>query len=105
MTKQSIDTSNSFIKSSHDVIHCVYAGTFDPIKGGALTSAMIAEYLPSNYHIHILGFGTEKQVSDIIDQIEIINSKSMATLTYDGMLTGESFNRFISSSGFRCSLA
>ena len=34
-------------------IHVVYAGTFDPTKGGAMAAAASAAYLPENYHVHI----------------------------------------------------
>lgn len=79
------------------IIHCVYAGTFDPRKGGAIAAAAAAEYLPSNYHIHILGFGNEKDVKNIKQTIDKIAKKSCAKLTYDGMLSGEEYIRFIQS--------
>jgi len=77
-----------------DKIHVVYAGTFEPRKGcGAAAKA--AEWLPENYHIHILGFGTEKQAENIKKQIEETNSKAKATVTYDGLLSGKEYIEFI----------
>lgn len=76
-------------------IHVVYAGTFDSRKGGALAAATVAEYLPENYHIHIIGFGTDKDKKKLLDKIEQIKKISKATLSYDGMLKGEKYIDFL----------
>lgn len=81
---------------SDSIIHCVYAGTLDPRKGGAAAAAA-AGYLPDCYHIHILGFGSEKQIQDMKDLISSISSQSKARITYDGLLSGEDYIRFIQS--------
>lgn len=78
-------------------IHCVYAGTLDPRKGGAVAAAAAAEFLPENYHIHILGFGSEQQIQQMKDLIADIASRSRATVSYDGLLSGEDYIRFIQS--------
>ena len=78
-------------------IHCVYAGTFDPRKGGAAAAAAAAEFLPFGYHIHILGFGSEEEKKNMQDTIDGIAKKSKAKVTYDGLLTGEDYIRFIQS--------
>lgn len=75
-------------------IHCVYAGTFDPRKGGCAAAAAAA-YLPSNYHIHILGFGSNKEVEKIKKIIKETGEKSKAKVTYDGLLQGEEYINFI----------
>lgn len=79
------------------MIHCVYAGTFDPRKGGAAAAAAAAEFLPEGYHIHILGFGSENEKKIMRDAICEIAKKSKAKVTYDGLLTGEDYIRFIQS--------
>ena len=76
-------------------IHVVYAGTFDPRKGGALAAAAAAAYLPKNYHIHIIGFGSKDDTSMLISSIEDVSKKTEATLTYDGLLSGEEYIRFL----------
>lgn len=78
-------------------IHCVYAGTFDPRKGGSIAAAAAAAYLPSGYHIHILGFGSETEVKNMQDAIAEIAKEANATVTYDGLLSGEDYIRFIQS--------
>lgn len=76
-------------------IHVVYAGTLDPAKGGAAAAVAAAAELPSNYHIHVLGFGTDEQISYIKHLINEVQSKSEATITYDGILDGDKFIAFL----------
>lgn len=90
----SIDTDKTKVDERR-IVHCVYAGTFDPRKGGAAAAAAAAAFLPSNYHMHILGFGTEAEKKAMQDTINTIAEKSKAKVTYDGLLTGEDYIRFI----------
>lgn len=78
-------------------IHLLYAGTFDPRKGGAIAAASAAEVLPSDYHIHVLGFGSEKDTDNLKEQIKYISEKAEAGVTYDGLLSGEEYIRFVQS--------
>lgn len=75
-------------------VHCVYAGTFDPTKGGAAAAAA-AEFLPENYHVHILGFGTEEQKKQLQESIASVQKKTKCTLTYDGLKSGEEYIQFL----------
>lgn len=84
-------------KQDKRIIHCVYAGTFDPRKGGAIAAAAAAEFLPENYHIHILGFGSDVEIQNMKDMIADISARSKAKVTYDGLLSGEDYIRFIQS--------
>lgn len=79
------------------VIHCVYAGTFDPRKGGAAAAVAAAEYLSSNFHIHILGFGTDQETDNVKKKIYEIDKRSKAHISYDGLLSGEAYIKFIQS--------
>lgn len=76
-------------------IHCIYAGTFDQTKGGALAAVKAAEFLPKQYHMHILGFGTEKQVENIKNEINKVQNKTNCILTYDGLKSGEEYIEFL----------
>lgn len=76
-------------------IHIVYAGTFDLVKGGATTAIKIAEYLDEKYHIHIIGFGTQKETCHIHEMINNISGKTKCKITYDGMLDGEKYIDFL----------
>lgn len=82
---------------SNRIIHCVYAGTLDPRKGGAEAAVKATEFLPEDYHVHILGFGTKTDVQNIKKQIEEIAERSKAKISYDGVLSGEEYIRFIQS--------
>lgn len=78
-------------------IHVVYAGTFDPRKGGAAAAVAAAEFLDERYHLHIIGFGSEKDEKHIINLIEKISKKTSCAITYDGLKSGEEYTRFIQS--------
>lgn len=75
-------------------VHVIYAGTFDPRKGGAAAAAAAA-HLPENYHIHICGFGSQEATKRIAQIIEETNRHSKATVSYEGLLKGEEFISFI----------
>ncbi len=76
-------------------IHCVYAGTFDSKKGSVDAAINVAKYLSEKYHVHILGFGTAKQIADTKQKINEFSKKNKAKITYDGLLTGDEYIRFI----------
>lgn len=81
---------------SNRVIHCVYAGILDVRKGG-LNAAAAARFLPENYHIHILGYGSPEKVSEFKSNLEKIQENASAKVTYDGVLYGEDYNNFLQS--------
>lgn len=76
-------------------IHIVYAGTFDPDKGGAQIAITAAEHLPENYHLHICGFGSIQDVEFVKQMITDVQVKSKATITYDGLKKGDEFICFL----------
>lgn len=76
-------------------IHVIYAGTFDPRKGGASAAIGAAAYLPSNYHIHICGFGNKTDTDAIKRQIDSIRETVNATITFDGLKKGREYNEFL----------
>lgn len=77
-------------------IHVVYAGTFDPRKGGAAAAAA-AEFLDERYHMHISGFGSEIDKQNLLNEIQRVSEKTKCTVTYDGLKSGEEYIRFIQS--------
>lgn len=77
------------------VVNVVYAGTLDPNKGGAGAAAAAAAYLPDNYCIHILGFGSRYEVEFMQNLVNGINAKSKARVVFHQPLHGEAFNRFL----------
>lgn len=82
-------------KRADGKVHCVYAGTFDMRKGGAIAAANAAKYLDGNYHMHIIGFGEEADKRQLLQAIEEISSQTECKLTFDGLFSGEEYLRFL----------
>lgn len=80
---------------SDDRIHVLYAGTLDPRKGGAAAAA--AAELPDNYHIHILGFGTDQQIRYIKEVAKKSCLSNHAVVSYDGLRSGKEYVGFAQS--------
>lgn len=72
-------------------IHVLYAGTYDPNKGGAIASIKAAEFLDERYHLHVTGFGSEKFEKDVQKEVERINSITKAQITFHGYLDDTAF--------------
>lgn len=78
-----------------NLIHCLYAGTLAQNKG-ALNAINAAKYLPNNYLIHILGFGSEKDIADIKNAVnEVNNSYGTTKVIYEGLKLNEEYLKFI----------
>lgn len=87
---------NGKLRDKDGKIHIVYAGTFDPRKGGAAAAAA-AKFLPENYHIHILGFGSKNDTENMKKVILEISKESKCLVTYEGLKSGEEYINFIQS--------
>lgn len=87
--------NNRNFRFDDDLIHVVYAGTLDPRKGGSAAAAAAAIYLDNSFHIHILGFGSKENLEQIKNQISIIQENSTCLITFEGVLCGEDFIKFI----------
>lgn len=85
------------IAHASDHNHILYAGTFDPRKGGVYAAINAVKFLPENYHMHILGFGTEDDICKIEQLVRNVDCESKATVTYDGLKSGEEYVRFVQS--------
>lgn len=72
-------------------IHVVYAGTFDPRKGGAAAAAAAAAYLPDKYVFNICGFGSPDETNSVIKAVDDINLKSPGKAKYHGTLKGKDY--------------
>lgn len=77
-------------------IHVVYAGTFEKKKGGAQIAINSSPYLPKEYKLHILGFGSEEEVKDVKQRIKEAQTKSKCEIVYEGKKTGKDYIDFIS---------
>ena len=85
---------NRNVSFNDDKIHIVYAGTFEPRKGGA-TAVASAQYLSEKYHFHIIGFGNKYEVENIKRVVSETNKDAKATVPYDGLLSGEEYIEFL----------
>lgn len=77
-------------------IHVVYAGTFDPRKGG-VQAAAAAAFLNSKYHVHILGFGSDNDKESLLKTINDVSKKTECKITFDGLKSGDEYIKFIQS--------
>lgn len=75
-------------------IHVVYAGTFD-IRKGSAAAAAAAEYLNKDYVLHICGFGSEKDKTDLLKIISQSNAKNDCKIEFHGLLTGRDYISFL----------
>lgn len=79
-----------------NLIHCLYAGTLDCQKQGAAIAINTARYLPNNYIVHILGFGTSQDLSYTKNLIDEINKQYGVTkVIYEGIKLNEEYLKFI----------
>ena len=78
-------------------IHCIYAGTFNKTKGGVYAAIKCAQYLDENYAMHIIGFGTEKEIKSVTHLITEVQKKTKCSIIYDGLKQGEDFIRYLQS--------
>ena len=76
-------------------IHVVYAGTFNQTKGGAFAAVSAAEFLPSNYHVHIIGFGSVEEEKKLLNAIEKVKEHSLCSISYDGLKLGDEYIKYI----------
>ena len=78
-------------------VHVVYAGSFDPIKGGGISAIESAAFLDKHYVLHILGKGTPSQNEMMIHKIAEISQKTECEIVFEGYKTGKEFDAFIQS--------
>lgn len=76
--------------------HCVYAGILEASKGAAL-AIRTAEYLPEQYVIHILGYGSEQEIDMIQNIIRETQGKTQCEIRYEGMLSGDAYYTLLQS--------
>jgi len=82
------------LSSGDGKIHVLYAGTLDPRKGAAC-AVKAAAFLPQNYHVHILGVGSERERAELKRLIEETRAPGHGAVSYDGVLSGEDYLCFL----------
>lgn len=84
-------------KFSDGKIHLVYSGIIDSHKGGAGIAVGAAAFLNETYHLHILGFGSDRDVAALKAQIKDVSENTACNITFEGVLYGEEFQKFLQS--------
>jgi len=74
--------------------HVGYTGILDP-KKGCLDFIRSAEYLDSSYCLHVLGFGSEKELNLLLETIEYMKEKTNCQIVYDGIKRGSDYDRYL----------
>lgn len=88
-------------KKKKNVIDIVYAGSIDSTRGGASNAILCMNYLPTNYRMHILGFGEQTSIYKLQKDIILINNKKgYDCCKYHGTLVGREYNEFL----FNCDI-
>ena len=76
-------------------VHVVYAGTFNPIKGGVYAAIEAAEFLDENYVLHVLGKGSREETDNVIRKINQVSDNTKCKIIYEGYRSGKAFDGFI----------
>lgn len=75
-------------------IHIVYAGTLRKSKG-VYDAIEVAERLPDNYYVHILGGGDKDRIAEVKEDVQRISKTSKAKVCYEGQLRDDEFKTFL----------
>ena len=75
-------------------IHVVYAGTFD-LRKGVIAALEATRYLDENYHLHVLGFGTDQEVGYVKQKIQEIKALTKCDISFEGCLRGKEYVEFL----------
>lgn len=76
-------------------VHVVYAGIIDQIKRGAEMSVKACRFLPSNYCVHIAGFGKHEDIAYLLSLIEDVRKESECEIIYEGCLNGSDYDKLM----------
>lgn len=72
-------------------IHVLYAGTYDPNKGGAVASVRAAQFLDERYHLHVTGFGRKEHEAIVCAEIEHVRPHTKCMISFHGYLDDSRF--------------
>ena len=87
-------------KPTDNKVHVVYAGIIDQIKRGAEMAVKACRFLPSNYCVHIAGFGKYEDIAFLLSLIEDVRKESECEILYEGCLSGSDYDKLMN----RCSI-
>jgi len=76
--------------------HVAYTGILDP-KKGCIDFVHSAIFLDEKYHIHVLGFGDEKELNTLMKTIANVSKRTKCFVSYDGLLKGKAYSDYLSN--------
>lgn len=77
-------------------INIVYAGVLGGENSDVYLSIRAVELLPKNYKLHILGYGSQNHVNNMINIVNQINKKvGYSKISYHGKLSGKEYFDFL----------
>ena len=65
------------------------------LRKGSSAAVAAAEYLNKDYVLHICGFGTEQDKTDLLEIISQSNAKNDCKIEFHGLLTGREYISFL----------
>lgn len=87
----------SDLKYNDGKIHCLYAGAIEQLNKGAFTAIRVAEFIPDNYVLHIIGKGKDQDIVEAKKMIQDINGRTGCTkVIYDGFFSGVELDKYMS---------
>lgn len=83
-----------YVREKYERKKLVYAGTLE-VQKGVDNVLELAKYLNENNEIHIIGFGSEMDISRINKKIKMNNCQNNCKIYFDGLLKGEKYNSYL----------
>ena len=75
-------------------IHIVFAGIINKEKG-AHTIVNVARYLDNTYAIHVIGYGEEHEIVNLLVLIKEVKPLTDCEIIYDGLLRGKEYTSYL----------
>ncbi len=80
---------------NNNIIEVVYAGGIEKTRSGAFNSIELISFLPSNYRLNILGYGSEDCIDELLQKIDLYNEKLDNKIIFHGTLHGNDLINFL----------
>jgi hypothetical protein len=85
-------------QKNNDFVNIIYAGAIDYVRGGAYNAVRCAEFLPSNYKMHLCGYGDSNSVIELKQMIAAINIElSREACVFHGEIPDSKFSEFLNN--------
>jgi glycosyltransferase involved in cell wall biosynthesis len=77
-------------------IELLFAGNVEKTRAGAFNAIKVMEHLGDRYRLHILGYGRESDLVELVMRITNINkAKHREAVIFQGTLTGQAYSDFL----------